>query len=275
MAHDSTTFDFDFSLEDEPYNPLADSAEDREDAGEEGVDVFRLLSKTPVTIQPDIETPAQDKRSASERIEALFAKMPQRRRVLVGILRYLCERRTADEVFAEVISLQKYDASVYTGTDYCNLLERAGAIVKVDENGAEISPESKRQPERVEVEGQIFLKPAEPLVVRWAITEDGQAYVDADNPLDNLLSLIKENEMYLPVYERVLKFCANEGGRATSSISDIVESDPLVQEPRLYAAHFVKQLEDSDALVWQGGWRTTDVGRKGLEKFAAISIEEE
>ena len=53
----------------------------------------------------------------------------------------------------------------------------------------------------------------------------------------------------------------------------IVDNDPLVQKPRLYAPHFVDKLEKCDALEWRKAWFTTEIGKQGLEMLADVVDE--
>ena len=91
------------------------------------------------------------------------------------------------------------------------------------------------------------------------------AAVEADRPLDRLNDLFAQDEQYLPIYKRVLTLCAAEGGTTIKALGDAVDSDPLVQKPRLYVAHFVDKLEKCDAVEWVDSWVTTEVGQTGLE----------
>ena len=83
--------------------------------------------------------------------------------------------------------------------------------------------------------------------------------------LEELLASDTES-VYLPVYERVLAFCAQEP-RTKPQIDAIVDDDPLVQKPRRYSNHFIELLENREALSWHdGGWNATELGRRYLEK---------
>ena len=53
-----------------------------------------------------------------------------------------------------------------------------------------------------------------------------------------------------------------------------MDNDPLVQEPRLYASSFVRNLEKCNALCWEDDWKTTEIGAQGLEAIAALSEAE-
>ena len=102
----------------------------------------------------------------------------------------------------------------------------------------------------------------------WTSTDEGLTVLAAHregSALEELLASDTES-IYLPVYERVLAFCAQEP-RTKPQIDAIVDDDPLVQKPRRYSNHFIELLENREALSWHdGGWNATELGRRYLEK---------
>ena len=123
-----------------------------------------------------------DDRTPEERIVDLFESLEPRRRVLLGILEYLDEPKRSDALQEKVVELQEYDHSVYSGYDYSLLLEEAGAIRKVSEDGSEFDEEEEQLPDIVEVDGERFYKPTDGKQVFWVVTDDGRAYREADDP---------------------------------------------------------------------------------------------
>lgn len=270
MPHDSSQeFDFGLEVEGLDYDPLADTGDDEEDVDESEGQQVPTPNQEIAELQAARAQQA-DTRPASERIEALFKEMAPRRRVMLGLLRFLQEPKSAELLKDEVDRLQEYDYSVYTSANYAKLLERAGAIEKVNPDGSEFDEESEIQPEIVEVDGVGYLKPADGRPIYWVNTEDGQAYLDADAPLERLYQLLEENKTYETIYKRVLQACSVEGGLSIAQINAQVDKDPLVQSPRLFAPHFVDKLEKCDALRWEGKWKTTDIGTLGLERLADV-----
>ena len=67
--------------------------------------------------------------------------------------------------------------------------------------------------------------------------------------------------------------CNDASGATTPTINGVVDNDPLVQKPRLYAPHFVDKLEKCDALEWRKAWFTTEIGKQGLEMLADVVDE--
>lgn len=257
VVHD---FDFEVGIEAGSYDPLEDSMTQEEkdqDPGEFTGTPIQSLVGNAEEVQ---DVAACDERPALERIDDLFVKFNPRRRVLAGILRYVDTPQTADNVQAKVDELQKYDFSVYTAANYGMLLEEAGAMVKTDENGVLFSESPEQQPECITIDGMKFLKPAPWREVYWCATDDARTYLAADDPLARFQELLIRDARYFDIYERILKACAEEGGAKTPTLNALVDNDPLVQNPRLYTAHFTELLERCEALRWQGTWVTTEIG---------------
>lgn len=248
-----------FSLDefDEEFDPL----EDVEDDLEEG-DASDL---PPASSTPEPQAAPADGRSAEERTADLLKAMAPRRKVLLGILAFCEEPQLVDDVNAKVDELQAHNFSVYTAADLTALLERAGALEHVTDEGGSFEDVEEQEPEVIEVDGVEYLEVKQSAPTRWATTAAGLAAVEADRPLDRLNTLFAEDETYLPIYKRVLTLCAANEGATIKALGDAVDKDPLVQKPRLYVAHFVDKLEKCDAVEWVGSWTTTEVGRTGLE----------
>lgn len=250
-----------FSLEDfdDDFDPLEDVEEDAEES--DGASELPPASTTP-TEQPAIHA---DERSAEERTADLLKAMAPRRKVLLGILAFCEEPQLVNDVNAKVDELQAHNFSVYTAADLTALLERAGALEHVTDEGGSLEDVEEQEPEVVEVDGVEYLEVKESAPTRWVTTAAGMAAVEADRPLDRLNELFAEDEHYLPIYKRVLTLCAVEGGATIKALGEAVDKDPLVQKPRLYVAHFVDKLEKCDAVEWVDSWQTTEVGKTGLE----------
>ena len=228
----------------------------------------------------DTQAAQADEAKAAERpndgaaLAKLMEKMAQRREVLMGIMEYCLQAREVAEVDAHVASLQAHNASVYDGAALCAMLKDAGALEQVaqaqtqagDEGAAPDSPEL-HQP-LVEVEdGVEYLRPAVPAATLWKTTEAGQAYLAGYDPQADLARLIDDDAQYMDIYLRVLDLCADEAGAGTPDLSQAVDSDPLVQSPRLFAQHFTERLEKAGGVAWDGRrWKITEAGRTWLER---------
>lgn len=272
-------FNLDLDEVDYDYDPLADTDADtseEDDPGDfTGAPIASLIKSD--TAMPEPAAPVCEQ-SARERIEALFEKFNPRRRVLEGILRFLDTPQSATALDAKVIELQTHDFSVYTATNYAALLETAGAITKTDENGILFSEAPEQQPLIVEVDGATFLKPAPWREVYWCATDDAREFLASNNPMERLRELLDRDAVYLPIYLRILDAASRDEGAKTPELNAIVDDDPLVQQPRLYTAHFTELLERCGALRWEGVWRTTEVGLtflNGQDDITATDAESE
>lgn len=218
----------------------------------------------------DEPAPAVDTRPASERIADLFSSMAPRRRTLLGMIAFCATPQTTDDLDAEVDRLQAENFSVYSPASLANLLERAGALARVTADG-EPYPEGDPEPVLVEVDGASYYEAAEPPAVCWVATDDGTAYVQADKPLDRLTDLLAEDEKYATIYDRILGLVAQDSGASVATINAAVDDDELLQNPRLYAPHFIDKLERCDAVEWRDkSWRITEVGRAGQHIVADL-----
>lgn len=211
-----------------------------------------------------------DTRSAEQRIDDLFEKMGSQHRLLLGVMGACEERKPFEEVEETVTELQQFNASVYSPANFCGMLEAAGALAHVTEDGTPYD-EFVNEPELVTIGDQEFLKPRPAPKSFWETTPAGAARVDAYDPHAQLASIYGEFPQTLPIFKRVLAFLANEPeGASLAKISAIVDGDPLVQKPRFYAGHFLERLERADAVEWRDTWYITDIGRESLEQMADV-----
>lgn len=210
----------------------------------------------------------QVKADPEERLAHLLDEMPARRPVLLAVLRRCVEPCTVDEIDAYVSELQAADRSVYGAASLCTLLEEAGGLELVTEDGTPFE-ELSSEPQTVVVDGVAYLEPR-PVPERfWRTTDAGAAIAAQDDPDARLHELLDEEPQYAPIYERVLTMCLEDGGATTKVLADAVDKDPLVQEPRRWVQYFLKRLEDCEALVWGEAWSTTELGERALEELAA------
>lgn len=206
----------------------------------------------------------KEKKTAVERTRQLLEDMPARRNAVLGILGFLLQARTPEEVREEVARIQAHDASAYSAGSYSALLEEAGAIERLSADGSAWDS-ARRQPQVVEEDGQRFFQPGPTLSFVWKATEAGRVVCAENAPALLLARLIGFDEKYLVIYERVLRLCA-EDARPIETINACVDHDPLVQDPPLKASYFVDRLERSGALIWDGAWKTTPAGRAWLNE---------
>lgn len=225
-----------------------------------------IVDNSAPVILPDVEE-KPDGRPAPERIESLFRGMPGGREVLLSVIDTCREGASDAQVEEAVVRAQRNNRSVYSAFTLCRLLERAGAIEHLNEDG-EPFDEASEEPTEIEEDGAEYLQAAVPPASLWKATQAGIDYADADDPAARTQALLEEEREYLPVYKYLLKAC-EQGGR-TKDLSAKVDGLPLVQKPRKYVQHFLEGLERAGALEWTGSWRTTSTGERALAGLSAV-----
>lgn len=214
-----------------------------------------------------------DTRPASERTAELFKRMARQQRLLLAILNHCTAPQTFASIRERVGALQEKHRSIFSLDGVCGQLEGAGALARVFENGEPYVYEDDAEPETEVVDGVECIKPKEPPAVYWLTTDAGRAVLASYDPAAKLAKLLKDDRAYRSIYERVLTMCAQDGGATMPELSKAVDSDPLVQSPRFYAAHFVNNLEACDAVSWEPNWVATEIGREGLEMLANGALD--
>lgn len=272
MTHDSTNFKLTLDTDLDEFDPLADFEADDED--EQVDDFLAPTSSVEDALARDelAAASAADDRPAEERTAELLSAMEPRRKVLLGILSACLEPHPVFEVNELVDKMQQNNYSVYSAANLCTLLERAGALERVTPDGTP-ADNLDAEPEVVVIDGVEYLEAREPVQVCWLTTDAGRTALEADKPFERMRELFDEDTTYLAIYQRILTMCAADGGAKISDINDAVDPDPLLQEPRLFASHFIDKLEKCDALAWEKAWTTTEVGRAGLELIEAVTKE--
>ena len=267
------TYELDLDLmEDEAFDPLADDGfGDDEEVDFPIADGSNLKMEG---IEPCAPVPARDDRPAEVRIAELFKRMAPRRKTLLKILSFCLEKQPVAEVGSYIAELKRSDKSVFTANDLCSLLERAGAIVRVGEDGAPYV-EEEVEPRTVVVDGVEYLEPGTPAPAFWLTTEQGRAQVQAEDPAGRLQELFESEPQYLPIYKRILTLCSAAAGATAKAIAKAVDKDDLLRSPRMYSSRFVEKLHACDALAWgEKVWLTAPLGLEALEQLAGVQDEE-
>lgn len=223
----------------------------------------------------DQATPEYAARPAEERIRELFNNMNPHRRVLYGVLRALREPVGNNQVGSVIDALRAHKFSVYSTSNICTMLETAGAVRRVLEDGTPYE-DFKPEPKIVVEDGVEYWQAVPAPMPYWQITEAGQAQLDSYHPIEKLEATFAEEAEYLTLYKRVLTLCTADEGVSMKQMSAAVDSDPLVAtEPRNYfVQHFVEALERGEAVAWNGkAWKITEVGRQALVENLADVVD--
>lgn len=214
------------------------------------------------------DTPEYAARPAKERTDELFAYMHPHRMALMKMLQAAqkpVDNAHMDKV-AEAHRKQKF--SVYSASNLCTMLEVAGALDRVLEDGTPYS-QFQPEPEIVVIEGEEYYQPIKAPAVYWRITEAGQAVLDENDPAARLSELFEREADLLPIYKQVLMLARE--GNSMATFSEKVDANPAIAEPRrFFVQHFVESLERCEALEWDGSqWVATAIGKQALETSLA------
>lgn len=265
MSHD--TLDSGFFFEDELAGSGLSAVQSAVSLAEE--DEPLVPTENVVFEKPRADVPA------AERIADLLGKMGTFRTDLLEIIRYCEGMRSVDETNAHINALKENNHSVYSPATLCSLLERAGALVRVNAQGEPAGAVVAEPVVVTDEQGNEYLQAAEQQPSFWLATEDGLAAVETNQPAGRLQELLAASGAYLPIYQRVLQLCAaSEDGAPLASLSAAVDHDPLVQSPRRAVTFFIDKLKECEALAWNGAWVTTEVGRAALSSLGADSPED-
>ena len=252
----SDAFSFDFDDEDE-FDPLADDVVADDD--EEILDVPQVTEMPEEGRKPSVFAKERFA-TPHDAIEELFKRNPGRKPVFLSIIEFCTEPRTTTEVGELVASAQEHNRSVYSPMTLCSILERSGALTsEVPETADEV----------VEDNGVEYLEIKEAPDAVWTSTDAALEVLASHREGSALRTLLEvEEPQYRTIYERLLRFCAEEP-RKKPAIDAIIDDDPLVQNPRRYSNHFLELLESREAMEWRNGWALTEIGERYLQELDA------
>ena len=204
----------------------------------------------------------------AQRIETLMQQMPTRKKELLKIMAMCTKPTSFQEVASEVEKIQQANATVFDSANLCALLENAGALTRVLQDGSPYPTQTFEPRVVTDENGNETLEPVSPPDVYWHSTKAAADAVALDNPSERLEALLNANAKYLPIYKRVLSMACADGGTSTEELGDAIDKDPLVQKPRFFAMHFTEALEEADAVEWTGErWKATELGKAKLAQL--------
>lgn len=219
----------------------------------------------------DVGEERADARTPEQRIDDLMDSMGLRAATLRRII-VLCEEPCrVCEVNERVEALQQSTYSVFSAANLCALLERAGALRRVCEDGSPYEVVDTSPRTLVDENGLEYLEVTEAPPVYWVATPEGLQAVARYAPAEGIRSLLFADDAYLPIYERVLCLCAEPDGAPMATIAQAVDNDPLVQNPRYLGSYFVERLERVGAIEWASPWRITESGAQVLGELGVAS----
>lgn len=205
-----------------------------------------------------------DSMPISERIQLLFDRMGAQKNVLCEIIRYCSQPKQAEDVNTIIKALHQSNYCVYSPASLCAALCRAGALEKQAEDGSVVPDDVIRAVKTVTIEGTEYYGIEKPLVLFWKSTDDGLAYLETISSSKQLKKLFEKDRAYCDIYREVLSACSVDEGASAKQLSDMIDKDERVQQPRLYSSYFVDNLRECGALRWDQAWKTTAEGKEGL-----------
>lgn len=214
------------------------------------------------------DTPEYAARPAEERTRELFENMRPHRLAMLKMLE-AAQGPVSNAQMEEVAEAQRGKKfNVYSASNFCTMLEEAGALDRVTEDGqpyASFTPE----PKIVVIDGEEYYQPVPAPKVFWHITEAGQTMLSENNPTERAEKLFEREKDLLPIYKQVLEIASN--GTDMATFSEKVDANPAIADPRrFFVQHFVESLERCEALEWDGSrWITTEVGQSILQNQLA------
>ena len=136
-------------------------------------------------------------------------------------------------------------------------------IEQTDEGGTPLA-EVEQEPLRVEVDGVEYWRVAPAPEVFWSLTEAGAAKLDSYRPMEMIAALYETEPQYGAIFTTCLELCARDGGASLREIGDVVDDEPVLQNPKRYAMYFIDKLEHAGAVEWTAQWSATEHGRAYL-----------
>lgn len=250
--------DVDAFVIDDDFDPLADLSLDDGERDDAEADYLPPIPDADKSVVP----PAVPL-SPAERIEKLLAGIPGQQFRLLRAVELCIEPKTMDEVASELDAAYPNTTSVYSSAQVVQLLARDGALERiVDEDAEAVDADAVPLVDSDEEGDFISVTPAAPC--RYRATPAGLDAVAAHIDENLVIGKITEDELYLPIYQRVLEMTAREGGCPTKDLDRAVDGDPLCAEPRRFCGFFRGKLEETGAIEWRDAWTITDLGRSVL-----------
>lgn len=227
----------------------------------------------------DEPTPVKEEVPAEERIAALFRGMPGHEKLLAHVIEFCEEQQDSEDVVADLEEYRGNAVTLYSSDTVCANLLRAGAlemIVLEDDNSetneTDESNESNESNEATEVNDEVITETQRVQLAKFAYiaTPEGLAAAAEVRAEVSIAQekLFENDNMYLPIYLRILKAADEEGGLSKKAIDARVDKDPICANPRRYSGYFVKALEAAEGMTFDGLWHITDYGKQFLEEHS-------
>lgn len=268
---------FDFTLEEpiDSFDPLAGEAEE--------VDIYDYdaplesgIVRTDPKEFPSIEVMKQrteefEQQPACMRIGQLFDNMPSYNKQMLAILGLCATPQANNDVIAFVTKWQETDKGIFTPDTVIHHLHRAGALLRQTADGTDFET-LDLSPKTVIIDGVEYLESAETPEIYWVTSPDGMDVVERNRPAEAMRELIEGEPQYLHIYRVTLDMAACENGVTEKNLGFMVDKDPALQNPRMYAARFLDHLYKVDCVKWNGNaWVLTELGQQAKALVEELS----
>ena len=261
---------FDDTEDEAQAGPVDAAAAISADSFDDSVDFGRADTVTEEDVQQTKSHKVEDSRTTEEKLADLMKAMQPQRHTVLGILRMCKDRTPVSRVNEYVEDVQKYNYSVFSAAAICTMLEQAGGLVRVVEDGTPYDEVEVEPVVALDEDGVECLVPGEPPEMFWEATPEGIALYQAEDPAARLKERLAKDEIYLPAYKRTLQMAATETGATRDALYDALEPALSKIKPRVYSPLFVERLSKCDAIEWKGAWFITDLGRQCLEQMTDV-----
>lgn len=282
--------DIDVFAIDDDFDPLAETgfeADDDFDPNEEYIAPIPDADKS--VVPPAVILPPE------ERIAQLIKGVPgQTFRIIHGIELCVDEPRLAEDIADDLERDFPQRISVYDAMQVLKLLERAGALERVemepvvgdevDDIAAEAeveaaaiaaaNAEALKDMEAFDNEDDLdefageYLTPTPAPPVWYQATEAGLDAITKYVSEQTIVNVIAEEPKYLPIYHQVLSMLAEEDGQSMKDLDAAVNGDPLLVSPKRFCGYFLDRLDRSGAAVFKDSrWRITPRGASVLAHY--------
>lgn len=269
---------FDLSLEEDfdSFDPLSDFSVDED---ETDIPLESGIMRPEPKEFPTAEALAQETEQMAAqppevRIAALFDNMQPSRKLLLTVLDRCLEPQANDDVVEAIADYQRNAKSVFTPDLILHHLHRAGALERLTEEGEDYEA-LDLEPKTVVIDGVEYLESTTPPEIWWHTTPEGAEVVEGDRPADRLSGLIDSEPQYHAIFKTVLEYAARPEGTSEKELGNLLNNEPVLQNPRMYAQRFIGKLNECEALVWRDRrWHITDLGNEALTSLSAEESDE-
>ncbi len=222
-----------------------------------------------------LEKQEKPQKEASEDIAEFVDAMKGQKQVILAIINRCRTEAFAKDIDEVIEPFKRYRRSVYSDINMRKLLVEHQALTRLEKeclepvegvlaDDEEFSVITDEDGHEVIVDADGNLIVTKNVIESWIATEAGIAYADAQDPMGELEALLEAEPQYLGIYQRILVFC-REQGRTGYEINDVVDDDPLVQDPRRFSQYFLGKLETANAMNWEDKWTITSLGLEYLQ----------